>query len=68
LRNGEAAGLLVEDMGEEESLPVLRVRPYDVRQLKNNEPGQPCRSTQSCFGSASSSTLSIGGTLRSCCC
>lgn len=37
LRNGEAAGLRVEDIGEEEGLPVLRVRAYDGRQLKNAE-------------------------------
>lgn len=37
LRNGEAAGLRVEDVGEEEGLPVLRVTPYDDRRLKNND-------------------------------
>lgn len=37
LRNGEAAGLRVEDIGEEDGLPVLRVRAYDGRQLKNKD-------------------------------
>lgn len=37
LRNGEAAGLRVEDVGEDEGLPVFHVRAYDGRRLKNNE-------------------------------
>jgi integrase len=37
LRNGEAAGLRTEDIGEEDGLPVLRVRAYDGKRLKNRE-------------------------------
>jgi integrase len=37
LRNGEAAGLRVEDIGEDHGIPVLRVRAYDDRSLKNKE-------------------------------
>ncbi|NVD44320.1 hypothetical protein [Qipengyuania atrilutea] len=34
LRNGEAAGLRVEDIGEDEGHPVLHIRPYDGRGIK----------------------------------
>lgn len=34
LRNGEAAGLRVEDIGEEDGVPVLHVRPYDGKTIK----------------------------------
>ena len=34
LRNGEAAGLRVEDVGEDEGHPVLHIRPYDGRAIK----------------------------------
>ncbi|MDZ4307177.1 site-specific integrase [Allopontixanthobacter sp.] len=34
LRNGEAAGLRVEDIDEEDGVPVLHVRPYDGRTVK----------------------------------
>lgn len=34
LRNGEAAGLRVEDIAEEDGVPVLHVRPYDGRAVK----------------------------------
>ncbi len=35
LRNGEAAGLRVEDIGEEDGVPVLRVKPYEGKGIKN---------------------------------
>ena len=34
LRNGEAAGLRVEDIGEEDGIAVLHIRAYEQRQLK----------------------------------
>lgn len=34
LRNGEAAGLRVEDVGEDEGFPVIRLQPYGTRKLK----------------------------------
>ena len=34
LRNGEAAGLRVEDVGEDEGFHVVRVQPYGTRKLK----------------------------------
>ena len=34
LRNGEAAGLRVEDIGEEDGVPVLNVRAYDGKRIK----------------------------------
>ncbi|WP_397506455.1 site-specific integrase [Qipengyuania sp. R86523] len=34
LRNGEAAGLRVEDVGEEEGIHVIRLQPYGTRKLK----------------------------------
>jgi integrase len=37
LRNGEAAGLRVEDIGEDDGLAVLMVRPYEGQRLKNSE-------------------------------
>jgi integrase len=37
LRNGEAAGLRVEDIGEEDGVPVLRVRGYGEKRLKTTE-------------------------------
>lgn len=37
LRNAEAAGLRVEDVGEEDGVPVLHVRPYDERGLKTKD-------------------------------
>lgn len=37
LRNGEAAGLRVDDIGEEEGFPVLRIRPYEDQRLKTKE-------------------------------
>lgn len=37
LRNGEAAGLRVEDIAEEDGVPVIRVRPYDGQRLKTKE-------------------------------
>ena len=37
LRNAEAAGLRVEDMGEDDNVPVLHVRGYDGRSLKNGD-------------------------------
>lgn len=36
-RNGEAAGLRVEDVAEDDGLPMLRILPYDGRTLKTNE-------------------------------
>ena len=37
LRNGEAAGLRVQDVGEEDELPVLYIRPYGEKRLKTKE-------------------------------
>ncbi|HEX7857495.1 MAG TPA: site-specific integrase [Sphingobium sp.] len=37
LRNGEAAGLRVEDVGMEDGEPVIHVREYDGRRLKTKE-------------------------------
>lgn len=37
LRNGEAAGLRVEDVGEESGFAVLHVRPYGGRTLKTKD-------------------------------
>jgi integrase len=34
LRNGEAAGLRVEDIGEEDGVSVIRIRAYDGKSLK----------------------------------
>lgn len=36
LRNAEAAGLRVEDVGEDGGIPVLHVRPYEGRSLKTS--------------------------------
>lgn len=37
LRNAEAAGLRVEDMGDDDNVAVLHVRGYDGRSLKNGD-------------------------------
>jgi integrase len=37
LRNGEAAGLRVEDIGEEAEHHVIRLQPYDDRKLKTTD-------------------------------
>jgi integrase len=37
LRNGEAAGLRVEDIGEDDGVPVIRIRAYDGKSLKTKE-------------------------------
>lgn len=37
MRNGEAAGLRVEDVGEDSGLPVIRLRPYETRKLKTKD-------------------------------
>jgi integrase len=37
LRNAEAAGLRVEDVDEDDGVPVIHVRPYDGRGLKTQE-------------------------------
>lgn len=37
LRNGEAAGLRVEDVGTDGDIPVIHIRPYDTRKLKTKD-------------------------------
>jgi integrase len=37
LRNGEAAGLRVEDIGHDDGVPVIRIRAYDGKLLKTKE-------------------------------